>query len=132
MPSKNVTAVLYCVDEPNVPRKNGTWKGVSLAYILQNVGIKKGAVKVAFYAIDGYTTDLSIDYVMSHKDVIVAYEYNGEPIPPRLIVPGMWGYKWIKHLTRIEVVDYNFLGTWEKAGYPDDAFIIRAKGRVAT
>ncbi|MDN5320241.1 MAG: hypothetical protein PWP49_661 [Thermococcaceae archaeon] len=37
--------------------------------------------------------------------------------------PGMWGYKWIKYLIKIEVVDYNFLGTYESEGYPDDAYI---------
>jgi hypothetical protein len=41
----------------------------------------------------------------------------------RLVVPGRWGYKWISMLTRIEVLDYNYLGFWESRGYSDLAGI---------
>ncbi|ASJ09407.1 hypothetical protein A3L11_09260 [Thermococcus siculi] len=78
---------------------------------------------MALYAIDGYTTDLYLATVMKDEDIIVAYEFNGEPITPRLVVPGRWGYKWIKYITAIEPVGYDFKGTWESAGYPDDAII---------
>ncbi|WP_297501277.1 molybdopterin-dependent oxidoreductase [Thermococcus sp.] len=123
MSSRKVHAVLYCVSAPNKPLKNGTWVGVPLKYLLQRAGIKKNAVKVALYASDGYTTDLRVKDVLADGDIIVAYEFNGKPIEPRLIVPGRWGYKWIKHLTKIELVDYDFKGRWESAGYPDDAYI---------
>ena len=123
MPSKSLQAVLYCVGAPDKVLKNGTWRGVPLRYLLQKAGIKENAVKVALYASDGYTTDLRVDEVLKEDDIIVAYEYNGETISPRLVVPGRWGYKWIKRLSRIELVDYDFKGTWESAGYPDDAYI---------
>ncbi|MBP1911073.1 molybdopterin-dependent oxidoreductase [Thermococcus stetteri] len=124
MPSKTLNAVLYCVDAPNKPRKNGTWTGVPLSYLLQKAGVKDGALKVALYASDGYTTDLYLRDVMEDESIIVAYEYNGKEIDPRLVVPGRWGYKWIKHLRKIEVVDYDFKGTWESVGYPDDAYVV--------
>jgi DMSO/TMAO reductase YedYZ molybdopterin-dependent catalytic subunit len=116
LPSKNVTAVLYCVDSPNRPRKNGTWTGVPLKLLLERASPNGGAFKVALYASDGYTTDLYLASVMQDEDIIVAYEFNGEPISPRLVVPGRWDYKWIKYITKIELVSYNFLGTWESAG----------------
>lgn len=124
MPPKTLNAVLYCVDAPSKPRKNGTWKGVPLKDLLQRAELKEGAVKVAFYASDGYTTDLGVEDVLDDEDIIVAYEYNGKEIDPRLVVPGRWGYKWIKYLTKIEVVDYDFKGTWESVGYPDDAYVV--------
>ena len=123
MTPKVVYADLYCVSSPNLPRKSGKWVGVPLKTLLERAGVGKNAVKVALYADDTYTTDLRVEDVLSNEDIIVAYEYNGKPIKPRLVVPGRWGYKWIKGLVRIEVVDYDFLGTWEKAGYPDDAYI---------
>ncbi len=123
MTPKVVYADLYCVDSPNLPRKSGKWVGVPLKTLLERAAIRENAVKVALYARDGYTTDLKIEDVLADEDIIVAYEYNGNPIKPRLVVPGRWGYKWIKDIVKIEVVDYNFLGTWEKAGYPDDAYV---------
>ena len=123
LPSRNVTAVLYCVDNANRPRKNGTWTGVPLKLLIERVRPREDAFKVALYASDGYTTDLFTQWAMEDDDIIVAYAFNGEPITPRLVVPGRWGYKWIKYLTKIELVNYNFMGTWESAGYPDDALI---------
>ena len=44
-------------------------------------------------------------------EVLLAYEMNGEPLPPqhgyplRLIVPGWFGIAWIKWLIRIEALD---------------------------
>jgi hypothetical protein len=38
-------------------------------------------------------------------------------------VPGRWGYKWISQLTEIALVNYDFLGRWESAGYSDEADI---------
>ncbi len=56
-------------------------------------------------------------------DIILAYELNGEPLNEvlRLVVPGKWGYKWIHHVDRIELLSYDFLGYWESRGYSDEA-----------
>ncbi len=43
-----------------------------------------------------------------------------EPLP-RLIVPNNWGYKWVAEVDAIEVVNYDYKGTWESSGYSDDA-----------
>ncbi|WP_297091668.1 molybdopterin-dependent oxidoreductase [Thermococcus sp.] len=123
-PSREVESPLYCVSQPDQVRKNGTWKGVPLKAILELARPRGGAYKVALYASDGFTTDFYLDAVMADEDIIIAYEFNGEPITPRIVAPGRWGYKWIKYLTRIELVSYDFKGTWESAGYPDDALIL--------
>lgn len=91
--------------------------------LLERAGIKNSAYKIALYAKDGHTTDLLLQWVFNDDSIIVAYKFNGKPIAPRLVVPGMWGYKWIKYLTKIELISYDFKGTWESAGYPDDAYI---------
>ncbi|NJE10515.1 molybdopterin-dependent oxidoreductase [Thermococcus sp. MAR1] len=123
LPSKEVEAALYCVGEPGKVRKNGTWKGVPLKTVLELAKPTGGTYKVALYASDGFTTDFYLDTVMRDEDIIIAYELNGELITPRIVAPGRWGYKWIKYLTKIELVSYDFKGTWESAGYPDDAYI---------
>jgi DMSO/TMAO reductase YedYZ molybdopterin-dependent catalytic subunit len=124
MPKTTVEAKLICVDFPTSPVANGNWTGIQLAHLLQQAGIRQTAVKVAFFADDGYTTDLTVIDAMS-EDVIIACELNGKPLQEglRLVVPGRWGYKWISHLATIELVDYDFKGTWENRGYSDQGII---------
>ena len=76
--------------------------------------------KVALYASDGYSSDLSID-LAKQDNVILAYAKDGSLLSGlRLVVPGHWGYKWINQVQSIKLVNYNFLGRWESQGYSDD------------
>ena len=43
--------------------------------------------------------------------------------PVRLVVPGKYGYKWVKWINHIEVIDYDHKGFWESRGWDDDADI---------
>ena len=115
---------LYCVDYPTVPVEEGNWTGVRLELLLEQARASPEAVKIAFYADDDYSTDLTVATAM-REDVIVAYERDGVPLDEklRLVLPGKWGYKWIGRLTHIELVDYDFTGVWESRGYSDEADI---------
>ena len=124
MPPSTVYGVLICVGLPTSPLEEGYWTGVRLGLILEQAGVSPEAVKVAFYADDGFTTDLPVTTAM-RDDIILAYEKDGEPLAEnlRLVVPCKWGYKWIRDLTHIELVDYDFLGHYESRGYSDEADI---------
>jgi len=121
MPPTTVQAAIYCVDFPNQIVTAGNWTGVGLKFLLEEAGVSSSATKVAFFASDGYSTDLSLQ-TATQPDIIVAYEKDGAPLSEilRLVVPGRWGYKWISQLTRIELVDFDFQGKWESQGYSDD------------
>ncbi len=121
MPKSTVNAALICVDFPNNIVAQGNWTGIKLRILLEEAKPSIDAIKVGFHAADDYSTDLPVETAM-RDDVILAYEKDGEPLNDlRLVVPGKWGYKWISQLTRIELVDYNFLGFWESKGYSDEA-----------
>jgi len=124
MPRTTVNAALICVDFPGNAVAEGDWVGVSLSLLLETAGVSPDAVKVAFYASDGYATDLPVG-TARREDVILAYEKDGVPLSEtlRLVVPNKWGYKWISQVTVIELVDYDFLGFWESRGYSDTADI---------
>lgn len=124
--SKSIKAELYCVADPDTPVTDGKWVGVELKEILRTAKPLPNAIKIAFYASDGYTTDLTLEEALN-GDVLIAYAKDGNPLMEklRLVVPGRWGYKWIHHLVRIELVDYDFKGVWENAGYSDSAVIPR-------
>lgn len=121
MPKTTVPAALICVDFPNKILLHGYWTGVKLQTLLEEVEPSPSVMKVAFYAADGYSTDLTIE-TAKRNDVILAYEINSTSLNDlRLVVPGKWGYKWISQIANIELVDYNFLGRWESQGYSDEA-----------
>jgi DMSO/TMAO reductase YedYZ molybdopterin-dependent catalytic subunit len=124
MPKTTEYAALYCVDNPQTPVTTGNWTGVRLSTILETAGVSEGAIKVAFHAKDGYSTDLNITTAM-RQDIILAYQKNGKPLTEtlRLVVPGKWGYKWISMVTHIQLVNYDFKGTWENNGYSDNGDI---------
>jgi len=124
MPTSTVYSKLYCVGAPSTPLAEGNWTGVRLGLILEEAGVSPLAVKVALYADDGFSTDLTLTTAM-RDDIILAYERDGEPLTEnvRLVVPCKWGYKWISGPTHIELVDYDFLGTYESSGWPDEASI---------
>jgi len=126
MPSREVTATLKCVEGYS---GTAVWKGVPLGYVLDLAGVQKGADEVVFYASDGYDSSLTLDYAYE-DDVLLCYEMNGETLPEnqgyplKVVAPGKWGYKWVKWVYAIEVVDYDHKGFWESRGWNDDADIV--------
>jgi hypothetical protein len=122
MPATSIDANIYCVDFPSQIVTGGMWAGVKLSYIFEEAGVLPSAIKVAFYAADGYSTDLDLE-TANRQNVILAYQKDGEPLNEtlRLVVPGKWGYKWISQVTIIVLVDNNYLGKWESQGYSDVA-----------
>jgi hypothetical protein len=122
LPKTYVSAAIYCVDRPGYLVQQGNWSGVSLSLLLDQAGVSPEAIKIAFYATDGYSTDLDLE-TAKRADIIVAYEKDGLPLTEvlRLVVPFKWGYKWLGLLSEIVLVDYDFKGKWESQGYSDEA-----------
>lgn len=124
-----------CVTGWTVP--NTTWTGIRLADLLDRVQPQSGAHAVKFYSFDGvYTESLTMEQAR-HSDVLLAYKLQGKPLataqgaPLRLVVPGMYGYKFIKWLDHIELVTRPVDGYWEQNGYDRDAYIGRSNGHTA-
>jgi hypothetical protein len=125
LPRKSVTATLKCVEGP---AGRAVWTGVQLKTILDLAEVSDTAAEVVFYAADDFSSSLELKDA-TLDDVVLAYEMNGEVLPAehgypvRLVVPGKAGYKWVKWLVRIELVDYDYKGYWESRGWNDDAII---------
>jgi hypothetical protein len=130
MPQTTVATALICVDFPNTVVAQGNWTGVRLWTLLNEVGVSPEAIKVAFYANDGYSTDLAVAVAKS-DNIILATVKDGVPLNEvlRLVVPGHWGYKWIAQVVKIELVNYDFQGKWETLGYSDDGIITPSSQR---
>src|SRR6266849_4756747 len=115
---------------------NALWAGVPLVDLLQRAGVKPGASKVVFHAVDNYTDSIHLSKALEPTTLMAVY-MNGVPVPEnhgfpaRMLVPGIYGMKHCKWLTRIEVVNYDYRGYWQQRGW-SDAAPIRMTARIDT
>jgi len=115
---------IYCVEGWNAKI---LWEGFLVDDLIKQAGVNSSAVAVIFYASDGYSTELPLDYI-TNNHILIAYKMNGLTIPLErgfpfeLVAESQYGYKWIKWITKIELTDNpNYLGYWESRGYPNNA-----------
>ena len=100
--------------------------GVPFPTLAEAAGVDEDAVHVMFHALDGYTTDLTLEECM-RDDVLFVYEYDGEPLPAdhggplRVVTPHKYAYKGAKWVSGVEFLTEHELGYWEKRGYSDTA-----------
>jgi DMSO/TMAO reductase YedYZ molybdopterin-dependent catalytic subunit len=100
------------------------WTGTPLAPILAEAGVLDEAVELVFTGADrgvqggvehAYERSLAVAEAM-RDDVLLAYEVNGQPLPPqhgypvRLLVPGWYGMTSVKWLTEVTAVAEPFDG----------------------
>jgi DMSO/TMAO reductase YedYZ molybdopterin-dependent catalytic subunit len=128
-----LTKDFQCVTGWRVP--DVAWKGVKVADLLESAGVQPGAAAIRLFSFDGvYTESLTLEQAR-RDDVLVVYEMEGAPVsrahggPVRLLMAPMYGYKSIKWLDRIEVVDEVVPGYWEERGYDIDAWVGTSNGR---
>lgn len=132
MPATSFVKNFQCVTGWKVPDVH--WQGVQLSHILKTVGVKPGAVALTFDSYDRADTE-SLTLDQAHlPDVIVAYKMLGADVttehggPVRLYVAPMFGYKSLKWLSGITVVDRVQPGYWEENGYPVNGWLDGATG----
>ena len=93
--------------------------------LLDRAGIKPQAKYAALYAAEGYSTGHTLERIL-HPENFLAWQMNGEPLPRRhgfplrIFIPGKYGMKMPKWLTRIEFVDKEYLGFWEWQGWSNN------------
>ena len=102
------------------------WRGVRLSTLLSLAEPVDEATHVMLHAHDGYTTNVSLHELLK-PDVLLAYEYEDEPLPiehggpARVITPQLYAWKGAKWLSRIEVMTEDRPGFWEQRGYSNTA-----------
>jgi DMSO/TMAO reductase YedYZ molybdopterin-dependent catalytic subunit len=113
---------------------NAVWKGFPLRDVLDQAIPLSGAARVRFHGVDNYTDTIPLESALK-PTTLLAYEMNGVSLPDRhgyplrLIVPGYFGEKHVKWLTRIEVTDANAKGFYEAQGWGPD-FITPTRSRI--
>jgi DMSO/TMAO reductase YedYZ molybdopterin-dependent catalytic subunit len=103
-------------------RYDNEWQGVAARDLLDEAMPKPGATHVLLTSYDGYTTNLPLMDFAS-EDAILATHWEGEPLtvehggPMRLVVPHLYFWKSAKWLRRIEFLNADQAGFWERNGY---------------
>ena len=108
------------------------WRGVPLSLVLERAGLTPEAVDILPRGLDSdYVSDgvnhgrvrRPLPVAKALKDVLLAYEMNGEPLPPdhghpvRLVVPSWVGIASIKWLGDIQVADEPLFSPWNTLYY---------------
>ncbi len=132
LPRAEQVTDFHCVTGWSVA--NVRWAGVRFADLLALARPTATAKAIRFVSLENpYQDSLTLDQALV-PDVMLAYELDGKPLsrahgaPARVVIPEMYGYKGVKWLSRMELVDRQPTGYWEGLGYDQNAWVGRSNG----
>lgn len=124
LPRVQVFSDIHCVTRWS--RYDNLWAGVAIREVLRLARPTAAATHVVVHAEQGFTTNLPLKE-LDQDDVLLADTHDGQPLTPehgwplRLVVPRRYFWKSAKWVTRIELVDRDAPGFWERNGYHNEA-----------
>jgi DMSO/TMAO reductase YedYZ molybdopterin-dependent catalytic subunit len=113
---------------------NAVWKGITLHDLIDPAGPMADARRVRLFGVDNYTDTIPLEKALD-PTTLLAWEMNGRSLPDRhgyplrAIVPGYFGEKHVKWLTRIELTGDNVKGFYETQGWGPD-FMTPTRSRI--
>ena len=108
---------------------NAIWSGLKFKDLLDKVGVQAGAKWVTWEAADGFYESIALRDALE-QDVMLAYHMNGEALnskhgfPLRILIPGRFGMKQPRWLTKITLTAEEKPGYWANRGWSKTAFIM--------
>lgn len=105
-------------------RLDNTWTGVRVVDVLARAGVRAEATHAVVSGYPAYSTNLALEDLQA-DDVLLAWAHDGEPLarehggPLRLVVPHLYGWKSVKWVTELRLLDRDVRGYWEERGYHD-------------
>src|ERR1700737_5217912 len=113
---------------------NAVWKGIILRDLIDPAGPMADARRVRLFGVDNYTDTIPLEKALD-PTTLLAWEMNGRSLPDRhgsplrAIVPGYFGEKHVKWLTRIELTGADVKGFYETQGWGPD-FMTPTRSRI--
>src|SRR5216684_6979999 len=113
---------------------NAVWKGITLRDLIDPTGPMADARRVRLFGVDNYTDTIPLEKALD-PTTLLAWEMNGRSLPDRhgyplrAIVPGYFGEKHVKWLTRIELTTNDAKGFYETQGWGPD-FMTPTRSRI--
>jgi DMSO/TMAO reductase YedYZ molybdopterin-dependent catalytic subunit len=114
------TGDIHCVTRWS--RFGMNWRGVDVRALLERARPAADATHLLAHCYGGYTTNLPLSDVLE-RPALIAYEADGEALEPehggpaRLLVPHLYLWKSAKWIQRLQLLDHDELGFWERNGY---------------
>ena len=131
LPQTDDVSDFHCVTTWS--RLENHWRGVKFKTIAELVVPKENTMWVLCTGYDrdpgsgeDYTTNLPLIRAIE-DDVMLVHTWEGKPLPRehggpvRMITPKLYAWKGAKWIRRIEFLDRNRRGFWERRGYSDSA-----------
>lgn len=134
MGAKYSISTMLCISNEVGGNLIGTaeWTGLPLSLVLDEVGAV--GEYVYFTGTDDYETSVPMERCR-HPQAFLVWGMNGEPLPTRhgapvrAIVPGLYGMKSVKWLTKMEVAASDKRGYWEERGWTNEA-VVKPMSRI--
>jgi DMSO/TMAO reductase YedYZ molybdopterin-dependent catalytic subunit len=133
LPAARQVSDFHCVTGWSVPKVR--WTGVRFDDLLAAAGVRPEATALSFVSAETpYVDTLTLAQLRAAPDAMLAYTMDDRPLtrehgaPARLVMPKMYGYKGVKWVQRITVVDRVEDGYWEQRGYDRDAYVGDSNG----
>lgn len=130
MPSTSLSADFSCVT--HWTKLDVKWKGILFKDIVKLVKPNDNWGFLIQESSDGYTTNVPRED-LEQKNVLLAYELEGKPIPQehgwplRLIIPHLYAWKGAKFLKALKFTDKDEPGFWEVRGYHNHGDVWRSE-----
>jgi DMSO/TMAO reductase YedYZ molybdopterin-dependent catalytic subunit len=132
--TKHSISTMLCISNEVGGNLIGTaeWTGLPLATVLDEVGA--AGDYVWFTGADGYETSVPMDRCRQPQAFLV-WGMNGEPLPNnhgapvRAMIPGLYGMKSVKWITKMEVANEDKQGFWEERGWTNEA-VVKPMSRI--
>jgi DMSO/TMAO reductase YedYZ molybdopterin-dependent catalytic subunit len=120
---------LSCVDNLIGGPLIGTtlWTGAPLRDVLERAKPLADTRFAHIYAEDGFDEQIDIELARGDARIMLAYAWDGQPLPAehgfplRVLVPGRYGMKQPKWITRISLLADSIPGYWVSRGWDETA-----------
>lgn len=102
---------------------NVEWIGVPVALLLEEAGVKRGALQAECWSAGDEPFARGIEVEKLLDDAMLAYAANGQPLPHihggpvRLVVPGWGGINWVKWITRMSLISSESQSEYNQISY---------------
>jgi DMSO/TMAO reductase YedYZ molybdopterin-dependent catalytic subunit len=120
LPRTQRTSDFHCVTRWSL--FDNHWEGVAVRELLRRARSKPNAAYVLVHAEQGFTANVPLAD-LDREEVLLATHHDGQPLTPdhgyplRLIVPRLYGWKSVKWVRSLEILDHDVAGFWEQNGY---------------
>jgi DMSO/TMAO reductase YedYZ molybdopterin-dependent catalytic subunit len=122
LPRISATSDFHCVT--GWSRLDNLWEGVRLRDALSVAGPRRDATHAVVSGRPAYSANLPLED-LAGDEVLLAWAHDGEPLPHehggplRLVVPHRYGWKSVKWVFEVRLLDRDVPGYWEERGYHD-------------